>query len=163
MIRYNHNKHLASLYSQHLVCTFSAVFRAVFLIRSVYYNKPVKLPRTLVHYGKDCTWVWSRVLISHSAAPRAILVSRPHPRTIFSVMHSRGNLTSTHNIFFNNFFLTNNYLFCSKFFLTYFLVLVSKVKGVVLDNMNKLTERQEQLDSLVVKSGKKKNNKIILH
>ena len=51
-----------------------------------------------MHYGKDCTWVWSRVLISHSAAPRAILASRPHPRTIFSVMHSRGNLTSTYRI-----------------------------------------------------------------
>ena len=96
MIRYNHNKHLASLYSQHLRARFQLFSGLFFLIRSVYYNKPVKLPRTLVHYGKYCTWVWSRVLISHSAAPRAILASRPHPRTIFSVMHSRGNLTSTY-------------------------------------------------------------------
>ena len=69
-------------------------FQGCFLNSSVYYNKPVKLPRTLMHYGKDCTWVWSRVLISHSAAPRAILASRPHPHTIISVMHSHGNLTS---------------------------------------------------------------------
>ena len=75
-------------------CNVFICFQGWLLNRSVYYNKPVKLPHTLVHYGKYCTWVWSRVLISHSAAPRAILDSRPHPRTIFSVMHSRGNLTS---------------------------------------------------------------------
>ena len=84
MIRYNHNKHLASLYSQHLCVHVFSCFQGCFFYSLVYYNKPVKLPRTLVHYGKDCTWVWSRVLISHS---RAILASRPHPRTIFSVMH----------------------------------------------------------------------------
>ena len=85
------------------------MFSAVFLICSIYYNKPVKLPRTLVHYGKDCTWVWSRVLISHSAVPRTILASRPHPRTIFSVMHSRCNLTRTYTIQYNRYAISIKY------------------------------------------------------
>ena len=80
--------------SQHLRVHVFSCFQGCFLNRSVYHNKPVKLPRTLVHYGKYCTWVWSQVLISHSAVPRALLASRPHPRAILSIMHLRGNLTS---------------------------------------------------------------------
>ena len=33
--------------------------------------------------------MWSRDLIRHSATPRALLVSRPHPRSIIPVVYER--------------------------------------------------------------------------
>ena len=84
----------STLSSSRLGLTISSCLLACIFELLVHTINQLKYPYTLVHYAKYCTWVWSRVLITHSAAPRALSASRPHPRTIFRVMYSAGTLTS---------------------------------------------------------------------